>query len=185
MRYVTLLLLCVALLPGCALQAEKYEVAAENIQILKRNLKSDVSVGKFAVDPANKDVINNITFRGSSFESPYNKSYGAYLQAAITEDLKQASHYSDKSGIKISGLLLKNEFDASGVNIGTASIEARVIVNNSGTEKYNKVVSYSHEWESYFAAFSALPAAKIAYVDAFRNFLKKIYSDKDFIKACK
>jgi len=185
MRIISLLFLSVVLLPGCALQAEKYEIDAENIQILKRSLKSDVAVGKFSVDAKNKDKINNITFRGSTFVSPYNGSYGDYLQAAITEDLKQASHYSAKSAIKVSGVLLKNEFDASGVNVGTASITARVIVNNSGVEKFNKIVSYAHEWESYFAAFSALPAAKIAYVDVYRNLLKKIYLDKDFINACK
>jgi len=185
MRVILLLFLCVLSLSGCALQAEKYEIGAENIQILKRSLKSDVAVGKFAVDGKNKDKINNLTFRGSTFVSPYNGSYGDYLQAALTEDLKQASRYSAKSAIKVSGVLLKNEFDASGVSVGTASIAARIIVNNSGIEKYNKVVSYAHEWESYFAAFSALPAAKIAYVDVYRNLLKKIYSDKDFINACK
>lgn len=184
MRYIALLLMSVVFLPGCALQAEKYEIDAENIQILKRSLKSDVAVGKFSEDPANKGI-NNQTFRGSVFSSPYNNSYGQYLQAAITADLKQASHYSKESKIKVSGTLLKHEFDASGVNIGTASMAVRVTVNNSGTEKYNKVVTYAHEWESYFAGFSAFPAAKIGHVDMIKNLMKKIYSDKDFIDACK
>ncbi|MDT8405288.1 hypothetical protein [Sulfuriflexus sp.] len=177
-----LILCCVVFLPGCAIQAHKYEIAAENIQILKRSGKSAIRVGEFS---SASPKINALTIRGSTFESPYNGSYEEYLKTAITEDLKQASHYAADSNIEVSGVLLKNEFDASGVNIGTASISARVIVNNAGTEKYNKVVTNNHEWESYFAAFSAVPAAQIGYVDTVRNFLKKLYSDEDFIKACK
>lgn len=181
-RSLALLLCCVFILPGCAIQAQKYEISAENIQKLKRAGKSSLRVGDFTVgDPK----INALTMRGAAFESPYNGSYEAYLKAAITEDLKQASRYAEDSNIEVSGVMLENEFDASGVNVGTATISARIMVNNAGTEKYNKVVSYTHEWESYFAAIQAVPAAQIGYVDTFKNFLNKLYSDDDFINACK
>ena len=181
-RNFAVLLCLIVFLPGCAVQAQKYEIAAENIQKLKRAGDSKLKVGNFK---AGNPKVNEITFRGSSFESPYNGSYEAYLQAAITEDLKQASRYADNSNIEVSGVLLNNEFDASGINVGISTISARVRVNNAGKEKYNKVVTNTYEWESYFAAFSALPAAQIGYVDAVRKFLNKLYSDQDFINACK
>jgi len=185
MKYMLLFLSCVAFLPGCAIQAQKYEISAENIQQLKRSGDTKLRIGAVTADSAVKDKINSITFRGSPFVSPYGGAYETYLKEAITEDLKQATRFSEKSDIEISGIMLKNEFDASGVNIGLADISARIIVKNNGNVKYDKVISHHQEWESYFAAFSAAPAAQIGYVDAVRNFLLKVYTDKDFINACK
>lgn len=123
--------------------------------------------------------------RGGNFSSPYNGSYPEYLQTALTNELEFAGRFSKDSNIAVSGVMLTNKFDGSGMNIGEASVSARIKVLRRGKEKYNKVIATDYTWESYFAAFNAVPAAQIAYAKMIQKFLGKLYSDPDFMNAVK
>ena len=168
---------------GCTLPTTKYEVSVDNVQQLKRAGKTRVHVGKFTVAPENEKKLNNLTFRGSNFTSPYNNSYAEYLKQAMKSELIEASRYRGNSKIIITGELLKNEFDASGINTGLASISARIVVENNGRKKYNKIISVDHSWESSFGGATALPKAQMGYNDTVNKFLKKLFSDKQFLQA--
>lgn len=170
---------------GCSVTANKYTVSTDNVDKLRKSGDSKVAVGKFTADANKEAEINGLTMRGGSFASPYNNSYPEYLQTALKDELSFAGRLSKDSQIVVSGVMLDNKFDGSGINVGEASVSARIKVLRAGTEKYNKVVTTDFKWESYFAAFSATPAAQIAYVNMIQKFLGKLYSDVDFINAIK
>lgn len=184
MKIITILLLTLSLtISGCSHIAPQYEVSMENVQKLKRSGNSKVKVGSFVAQAGKKNELNELTFRGGSFSSPVNGSYAQYIKKAIKKELYLANRYSENADIDISSVLLKNEFDGSGTNIGLASISAEFIVRKNDETKYKKTISVDHEWESYFAAFSALPAAKQGYVQLIKKFISKLFTDKDFLRA--
>lgn len=170
---------------GCSVTSNKYTVSTDNIDKLRKGGTSKVNVAKFTADPKKQAEIDGLTIRGASFASPYNGSYAEYLQTALQDELSIANRLDSNSQISISGVVLDNQFDASGVDLGEASLSARIRVTKSGNEKYNKVLTTKHTWESYFAAFKAVPAAQIGYVGMIQKFLGQLYSDKDFINAIK
>ena len=184
-KYFGLAAISLSLFSGCSINANTYESSVSNIQQIRRAGDSKVAVNGFKVDPAKAKEINEKTFRGAGFVSPYDADYAKYLEEALKQELKQANRYDANSNINISGLVLKNHFDASGVNIGEASISADIRVTKGGVEKYKKEISAKHEWESFFSGFSALPAGQKGYVELIQKFLAQLYSDKDFIAAIK
>jgi hypothetical protein len=174
-----------AMTGGCSVTANKYTVAPENVQKLRASGNSKVSVGKFSAAEGKEAEVNGLTMRGGNFASPYNNSYPAYLQKALTSELSFAGRLGNDGKILVSGVMLSNKFDGSGINEGNASVSARIKVVRGGVEKYNKVVATDFKWESYFAAFNATPAAQIAYVHMIQKFLSKLYSDTEFVNAIK
>lgn len=179
-------LLCLlSLNVGCSITANKYTVSTDNVDKLRNSGDSKVAVGKFRAEPGKEAEINGLTMRGGSFNSPYNNSYPEYLQTALSDELSFSGRLNKDSKIVVSGVMLSNKFDGSGINEGEASVSARIKVLRAGSEKYNKVISTDFTWESYFAAFNAMPAAQIAYVHMIQKFLSKLYSDGDFINAIK
>ena len=184
MRIMPLVLITVAItLSGCTLHAPQYEASMSNVQKLKRNGKAKIKLGAFVEQKGLESKLNGLTFRGSSFLSPTNGSYAQYIKAAIKKELFLAKRLNDNAKIDISSVLLKNEFDGSGINVGLSSISAKFVVRKNGKVKFSKVISVDHKWESYFAAFSALPAAQQGYVNMIQKFIGKLFSDKDFIRA--
>lgn len=187
MRLNTIVLLAALTLlaSGCSIMAPNYQPQFDNIRTLRNSSTSPVKLGEFKADPAAADKINKVTLRLSPLQSPYNGSYTDYLKEAIRQELNDAGRLSENSKISISGVLLKNEMDASGVSTGSGSIEARFIVQNDNTVRYDKVKSANHEWPSSFLGPVAIPAAQQAYLPLVQKLLAVLYGDLDFLNALK
>ena len=180
---VTVLVATVA--TGCSLAAPKYNAKFENVQTLRDAELGNAKVGDFVPDPAAKQDVNRLTIRGSSYVSPYNGSFVAYLQEAIRQELYDARLLEPNAAIEISGLLMRNELDGSGINVGIAEIEARFVVRRDGQVRFDKVKSARHEWESAFAGATAIPRAQQQYPTVVEKLLTTLYSDPDFLSALK
>lgn len=143
-----------------------------------------VKVGEFS---SKNDVANAnpIQIRGSSMASPYQNSYANYLAESIKQELSIASKLAADASLEISGVLLKNDIDASGFNVGFASIEARFLVKKNDQVRYDQVKSVKQEFPSSFAGAVAIPRAIQEYNFAVQKLLALLYADKSFIEALK
>lgn len=180
-------MLCAAsialLATGCSTMAPQYPASLDNVAVLK-NQGGTAKVAAFQSSPA-KENNNPISLRGNSLQSPYQDSYANYLAEALKQELSLASKYSANSAIEISGTLLKNDLDASGFSTGKGIIEARIVVKNRDTVKYDKVKNAQHEWDSSFMGNIAIPNAVAAYPVLVSKLLAAIYADPDFTAALK
>lgn len=185
-RSTTFLLVLTATLisTGCSMMAPQYTASLDNVQALKDAGTYTAKAGNFtsASDPANA---NPIKIRGSSLASPYQNSYANYLSEAIKQELQLAQRFSPDSTIEISGVLLKNDIDATGFSVGFVTIEARFIVKKSGKIVYEQVKSVRHEFPSAFAGAVAITRAVQEYEFGIRKLLASLYTDPSFISALK
>lgn len=171
------------LVTGCSTTAPQYSSSLDNVATLK-NQGGPAKVGTFQSSPA-KENANPISLRGSSMQSPYQNSYASYLAEALKQELSLAGRYSGDAANEISGTLLKNDIDATGFSTGTGVIEARIVVKNGDTMKYDKVHAATHQWNSSFAGNIAIPNAIAAYPALVNRLLAAIYADPEFKAALK
>ncbi len=172
----------VVLASGCSMMAPQYSASLTNVQMLKDASAFSAKVGEFSSgkDPANA---NPISIRGSSLNSPYASSYALYLAEAIKQELSLAGKLSPVAEVEISGVLQKNDLDASGFSKGTGIMEARFVVKKSGQIRYDQVKLVNSEWESSFAGAIAIPKAQQEYPVLVQKLLAALYGDAAFIKA--
>lgn len=181
--YQIYLVVVFVFLAGCTTVAPNYQPSMENVGALRNQRPAQVKLGDFVA--ADKDKVNNLTIRGGSFVSPYGESYVQYLREALRQELMMAGLLSDGGSVEVSGNLLKNEFDASGVNLGYAVMEAQLTVKKDGAVRYAKTKSVRHEWESAFAAMIAVPRAHQNYAITVQKLLSSFYADTEFQQALK
>lgn len=174
----------ILLLTGCSTIAPKYNTDFNNIGQLRREKLMPARVGSVTKQAdANSDV-DSLTIRGGSYLSPYG-SYTAYLAEALKQELDDARLLDPQSQIEVSAVLLKNVLDASGFSTGVAEIEARFIVRNAGTIKFDKVKIARHTWESSFAGAIAIPKAQQNYPVVVQKLVGQLFVDPEFISALK
>lgn len=176
------ILLAMAALTGCSTMAPQYPASLDNVALLKKEAGTGAKVAAFQSSQA-KENANPISLRGNSMNSPYQGSYANYLSEAIKQELTLAGKYSPDASIEISGTLLKNDLDASGFSTGHGVIEARFIVKQRDSIRYDKVKSVDHSWDSHFVGGIAIPAATAAYPNMVSKLLAAVYADPDFISA--
>jgi len=168
---------------GCSSIAPKYNTDFNNITQLRGEKLNQVKVGTVTKEiTANSDV-DSLTFRGSSFLSPYG-SYTAYLAEALKQELDDARLLNATSQIEVSAVLLRNSLDA-GVVTGVAESEARFVVRNAGTTIFDKVKASRHTWESSIFANMAYPKAHQNYPIVVQKLVGQLFADPDFIAALK
>jgi len=92
---------------------------------------------------------------------------------------------ADNTDVELSGVLFKNEFDASGLSLGYGIMEAQLTVKKDGAVRYDKKKSVRHEWESSFAGMVAIPKARLNYTVVVQKLLASFYNDPEFQKALK
>lgn len=177
------LVLVSALLGGCASVAPEYSPSNDNARILSSKPGKGVGAGDFRNGGKDPEGLDRLTIRGGSFTSPYDGSYAAYLREALRMELQAAGRWKPDSAVRISGELLDNQLDASGISIGTARVSARFVVLNGGVSRYEKVITVDHEWESAFAGPIAIPRARENYVVTIQRVIGKLLADEDFQKA--
>lgn len=169
---------------GCSTMAPQYTPSIENTQSLKDVGHFAAKVGEFSSKAAPENA-NPIKLRGSSLTSPYQNSYANYLAEAVKQELSLASKLAPDANLEISGVLLKNDIDATGSNIGLVSVEARFIVKKNAVVRYDQVKSIRQEFPSSFAGAVAIPRAVQEYQFAVQKLLGQLYTDKAFIEALK
>ncbi len=180
-----LMMAAILILSGCASVAPNYQPSMANVGTLKNQRPAQVKVGAFTAGGREKDKVNNLTIRGGSFVSPYSESYVEYLREALRQELSMAGLLGDNTDVELSGVLFKNEFDASGFSLGYGVMEAQLTVKKNGAVRYNKTKSVRHEWESSFAGMVAIPKAKENYSIVVQKLLASFYGDPEFQKALK
>ncbi len=185
-RYrICLVIAALLILPGCASVAPTYQPSIENVSTLKDQRPAKVKVGAFAASGPEQNKINNLTIRGGEFTSPYNGSYVEYLREALRQELSMGGLLADDTDVELSGVLFKNEFDASGITLGYGIMEAQLTVKKNQAVRYDKKKSVRHEWESSFVGMVAIPKAKENYAVIVQKLLASFYNDPDFQKALK
>lgn len=187
MRRVAMLILVtllVTMVSGCSMMAPQYSASIENVQKLKDGGNIAAKVGKFDSN-ADQANANPISLRGASLMSPYENSYAVYLVEAIKQELALAGKMNPNVDIEISGVLLKNDIDASGFSTATGDIEAKFIVKKGERVLYSQIKTIHHEWESSFAGAVAVPRAQQEYPRLVQRLLAALYADQDFILALK
>lgn len=169
---------------GCSIMAPQYSASIENVQKLKDGGNIAAKVGKFdsSTDQTNA---NPISLRGMSLLSPYENSYAVYLVEAIKQELALAGKMNLGTDIEISGVLLKNDIDASGFSTATGNIEARFVVKKGEAILYSQVKTIHSEWESSLAGMVAIPRAQQEYPQLVQRLLAALYDDQAFLRALK
>jgi len=169
---------------GCALVAPQYSASIDNVQKLKDAGDFAAKVGSFesVAGPGNPPAIS---LRGSSLASPYASSYASYLAEALKQELSLAGRYKPDAGVEVTGSLIKNDLDASGISLGSGTIEARFVVKAGNAVRYDQVKAARSEWESSFMGAVAIPRAQQEYPRLVQKLLGTLFADDAFLKALK
>lgn len=183
MRFFLISILSLTLVACGTVPAPKYQPSKENIEKIK-TLEKSVDIGKFELKQSNvaKDVIS---IRAINMNSPYGTSFSDYLENALRLDFSLAEKLSEKSDLTMSGAILKNDLDGSGINVGTGIAEVEVKINKGGNSLMRKIYTQEHQWESSFMGAEAIPKAMQQYPILIEKLIYKIVSDPDFNKATK
>ncbi|MBN8474771.1 MAG: hypothetical protein J0M27_08290 [Sulfuritalea sp.] len=173
-----------AIMSGCSMMAPNYSPSIESVQLLKDSGIAGAKVGRFDAKPEGSNV-TGISLRGSTLQSPYGNSYSLYLAEAIKQELILAGKLNPDAGIEITGTLLKNDIDVSGISLASGDISARFMVRKDQAVLYDRIKSARSEWESSFAGAIAIPRGQQEYPRLVQRLLAALYADTDFLKALK
>jgi hypothetical protein len=179
-----LLALAVLTTTGCASVAPKYASLPDNINLLRDVGAQPVRLGQFTADPASQGKVEQLSIRGGEYHSPYGDSFVLYLQEALRQDLEGAKLLSPTGAVEVAGVVIKNELD-TGMDKGSASIEARFLVRRGAEVRFDKVKSATFEWESSFVGAIAIPRSQQNYPVAVQKLYSQLYADPAFQAALK
>ena len=174
------LLLCL-ITGGCTINAPMYDPSADNA-----NLLQDSGAGNVRVEPirtSSPEEHGRISMRAGSMKSPYGITYADYLTKALEEELKLAGVWSSGSNTIISGELIENDVDISGISEGHAHIKARFRITRSEQTIYDRALRADLGFESSFVGAIAIENGMNAYPKVIQKLIRMLFSDKDFIEA--
>ena len=182
---VSLQLTGVLILGACSLVAPKYNASFDNTQMLRDAGLEKVKLGQISAAPNAKGKVDKLSIRGSSYTSPYDKSFVSYLEEALRQELDDGRLLDPSANTSVDGVLIRNELDGMGFSTGTADIEAQFVVRRDGAVRFDKVKSAHHEWGSSFIGAIAIPAAAENYPVVVKKLVSSLFADPDFIAALK
>jgi hypothetical protein len=178
-----LLLPIIGLISGCSLEPTVYTTDYETINRLKNISMDKVAIGD--VQPKDPTAsVNKISLRAATL-APKRGSFATYLEDALRNDLRGLGIYDASSTTQINVIILKNDIDISGFNIGNGLMEIKLTVNKNGLLKLDKKYSAKTEFESSFAGAVAITNGQNEYPKLVKTLLKNIYTDSDFINILK
>jgi len=172
------------LLSGCAINAPADQPSIGNVEQLKKTMPAPVNVGSFTVRPGAEGAAS-ISLRGNPMASPVGGDDAAYLADALRKDLALAGKLDPKSGVEISGQLLKNDIAAGGFSTNSCEIEARFVVRRDNQERYNAVHRATDSWDSSQVGAVAIPKAQQQYPVLVQKLLCLLFGDAQFQAAIK
>ena len=167
--------LCAITLSGCSTyMPQRYSISADNNVALKSLRAGNINVGEFK-GPAN---FNNQCRGAGPIAPPDNLSFAAYIQKALTDELKVAGKYNDKTpAVTLTGEVEQLDFSSSrGLTGGTWDIGLRLKSSNgksmSATEHY--------EFNSGWIADMACKQTAEAYLPAVQDLIGKLVKSPEF-----
>jgi hypothetical protein len=178
-------ILLLVLLSGCA-QVPMGEAVPSiaNIQKIKSIGMKPVALGKFSADKQKGEAFDTvINIRSNSLFSPYEKSFSLYLKETLSAELTAAGLLDASSSIVVSGVLLANKLDASGITEGTGKLSADFTVMKADSLVYRKTLTAESTWKSSFVGMIAIPAAINEYTQLYRSLVTKLLEDVEFHQA--
>lgn len=169
---------------GCSITGPNYTASMDNVRSLRDGGDEPVRIGQFTskIGPLTP---NPLPVRGNSMKSPYNGSYADYFSEALKQEFLLAKRLSTAARTEVSGEVLKNNIDASGMSLGITEIQARFVVQRGSDVRYDQIKSVRHEFPTAFAGAIAIPRAIYEYTIAVQELLKNLYADAAFIDALK
>lgn len=172
-------------LSACSQVPLSYQPTLANLETIKSSNIAPMNVGQFALAPGKAPTMDQgVQARAANITSPINNSFAAFLKDALTQELRAGGKFDPNSGIVVTGLLTKNELDAS-MGTGKAALAANFAVTREGTSVYNKVLEEKAEWPSGFMGAEAIPLAINQYTSLYKKLLGKLFGDSDFKQATK
>lgn len=172
------------LLSGCSTTAQQYAGSRENMEASRHFQGVPVGVDNFSDNPSS-DNKNPLTLRGiNSLTSPYGASYADYIEYAVKQDLSLGGGYSGNSRLKISGTLRRNDIDV-GMSVGIGVCEVDFVLRDGSETIFKKTFSEKHQWESSFAAATAIPKAINEYPVMIQKLINRLFVDVEFLAKIK
>lgn len=172
----TIFVLCTLALSACSTyMPQRYSISAENNVALKEIGVGNINVGAFK-GPENFD---NTCRAAGPIAPPDSKSFEAYIQEALADELKVAGKFDEKTPkITLSGAVEQLAFSSSrGLTGGTWDIGLRVHSSN-GKSSY---VAEHYEFNSGFGAETACKQTAEAYLPAVQNLIGKLVKSPEFV----
>ena len=172
-------------LSACSQVPLSYQPTLANVETIKSSNVAPMNVGPFALAPGRAPTMDQgVQARAANVTSSVNNSFAAFLKDALTQELRAAGKFDPNSGIVVTGLLTKNELDAS-MGTGKAVLAANFAVTREGASVYNKELEEKAEWPSGFVGAEAIPLAINNYTSLYKKLLAKLFGDSDFKAATK
>lgn len=181
LKHIVVFLGLALLMSGCSSKGIEFTPNFNSINELKDSDLKTMRVQKndFASAEAHAKAV--LVGRGTNkMLSPYGGSFQEYLEISLREELKQASLYDENSDIMIVTELLTNKLD-TGMVVGTADLSANFKIMMREKEVFNKTYTIHHEWESSFAAATAVPSTLENYPIAMQKLIDTFLFDKEVI----
>lgn len=170
---------CALMLSGC-ISAHKYSAIGINHFHNSKFIGKSFVVGEIKLVGGKDGKVNNPDVRLGTMSSPYDNSYAEYLKRALIMELVEVEKYSDTGNFVISGTLLKNEITSPVFEQGKVMMSARIVVKDSDSVLFDKVVEYENVWDVPFAGDDARRKAPHIYLKAMNKFVELIFDQIDF-----
>jgi hypothetical protein len=152
--------------------AQRYSLSADNSVTLKTMEAGNINVAAFK-DPAGFD---NSCRAVGPITPPDNLGFAAYIQKALTDELKVAGKFDDKAPkVTLSGSVEKLAFSSS-MTGGSWDIGLRV--NSSNGKSVN--VAEHYEFSSSYVGETACKQTADAYMPAVQNLIGKLAKSPEF-----
>src|SRR5262245_9801090 len=120
-----------AVATGCSTNAPKYNTNFENVGKLRSATLEPVKIGPVTKVAGAKPDVDKLTIRGGTYQSPAG-SYTEYFRDALQQEFGDARLLDPNSKVEISGVLVRNVLDGSGMSVGFAEMEVRLQVKRDG-----------------------------------------------------
>ncbi|HEY0859101.1 MAG TPA: hypothetical protein VGE16_18685 [Albitalea sp.] len=169
----------VAVMTGCATKAPSYQPSIQNVNVLKRAGTSAATVGTFGTEPGASGA-TSIQLRAAQMTTPSGGPYAQYIEEALKTELDLAQRLNPKANVVITGVLVKNNINAGGINTNDGEVEARFVVRRDGSVRFEKTKRGTAQWESSFVGNIAIPKAAQQYTVLVQLLLGALYADPDF-----
>jgi hypothetical protein len=142
-----------------------------------------VNVGEIRKDPAVRGDVDKVSTRASTVLSPYG-SYTAYLREALSSEFDHADLLDASSGVRIDGVLIRNEL-AGSLDREYAALAAELTVTRGTEVTYRATKVARYEWQSTYPGEVAIPRAISNYQVGVQRLIAAFIADPEFVAALK
>jgi hypothetical protein len=174
MTRLTLGVLTVALIQGCAFNVNRYGASVENVEAIKLAAEGQrIAVREFT---SYKPGMDSITCRAAGgVKTNDGGSFEAYLQKAFIDELRLAGVYDQNADIVLSGYVEELDFSS---NIGAGRWKMSLAIAREAREGYS--VSSVYEFSTNYVADKACQQVAQAFVPAVQKLIGTLVTDPRF-----